>query len=101
MSGDYGANYWSSDKVWKRRKMPPRTTPLILSFRLGIDERDDLDFLREYLISVDDSTDWNNLSMLLRRAIKLAKVYAMTLQEQKKEKEEKKLAEEKEKGGVV
>jgi hypothetical protein len=98
MSQREAAEHWSSDKVyqrrneaWKKRKSPNRTTPYIMSMRLGDEEIDIMDFMRENLKEMDDSTDWGINSFLIRRMFRYSKAYMLTLIDQKKEKEQKKL----------
>ncbi len=98
MSDDYGAGHWSSNKVWDRRKVPfidksdnnnnrkvrkGQETPYRDSFHYGEEEKQWLDAIRLYLTSIDENTNWENKSMLLRKVIKLAFVFCETMKWQK------------------
>lgn len=102
---DFGATHWSSKKVWDRRraadvvlenvdkigklrKVPNGSTPYTISFRLGEEEKAWLDAIRVHLNDVDADIDWQNHSMLLRRAIKMAYIFC-AIQETHKPSEKK------------
>ncbi len=96
MSQREAAAHWSSDKVWerwKKRKLPNRLCNGYASLRLTDETISDMEAVREYLIVIDDATDWNNNSMLIRMGMKLAKAWVELLKYQEEEK--------KQKGGVV
>lgn len=98
---DYGAGHWSSKKVWDRRKnqklpidnnsdnnrkvrkVRDNTTPYDIHFRLGDEEMEWLDSVRNHLTDADGDINWHNNSMLLRRVIKLAYIYVETMRDQK------------------
>ncbi|NJD77810.1 MAG: hypothetical protein FIB08_12065 [Candidatus Methanoperedens sp.] len=92
MTNDYGASHWSSNKRIERRgrtrKASDNNTPYMESFRYGEDEWNYIDFIRKHLTEVDPDTDYNNNSMLLRRIIKMAYVFALQNQKDKMESDE-------------
>jgi len=93
MSGEQMHDFSKSYQKWKKRKLPNRSTPYIISLRLSDEQISDMEDVREYQTAKDDTTDWNCNSMLIRRCIKLAKAYITMLKSQEEEK--------KQKGGVV
>lgn len=98
---DYGASHWSSGRVWDRRKLKidapdhgsdrrfrkaqDNTTPYMISFHFGEEEKEWLEAIRNNLSNneIDEDTNWQNNSILLRRIIKLAYVFSETMKGQK------------------